>query len=53
MIQRIEITYQIADTRAKVRKKKIESFSGLLYRLARNCVIDLYRSKSKQKEQTN
>lgn len=31
-------------------KKKIESFSGLLYRLARNCVIDLYRSKSKQKE---
>lgn len=32
-------------------KKKIESFSGLLYRLARNCVIDLYRSRSKQKEQ--
>ncbi len=31
-------------------KKKIESFSGLLYRLARNCIIDLYRSKSKQKE---
>ncbi len=31
-------------------KKKIESFSGLLYRLARNCVIDLYRSRSKQKE---
>ncbi len=31
-------------------KKKIESFSGLLYRLARNCVIDLYRSNSRQKE---
>src|SRR3989344_3829133 len=31
-------------------KKKIESFSGLLYRLARNCVIDLYRFRSKQKE---
>lgn len=31
-------------------KKKIESFSGLLYKLARNCVIDLYRSKAKQKE---
>jgi RNA polymerase sigma-70 factor, ECF subfamily len=31
-------------------KKKIESFSGLLYKLARNCVIDLYRSNSRQKE---
>ena len=31
-------------------KKKIESFSGLLYRLARNCVVDLYRSRSRQKE---
>ena len=31
-------------------KKKIESFSGLLYRLARNSVIDLYRLRSKQKE---
>lgn len=31
-------------------KKKIESFSGLLYKVARNCVIDLYRSKSKNKE---
>ncbi|HSR88844.1 MAG TPA: RNA polymerase sigma factor [Candidatus Udaeobacter sp.] len=31
-------------------KKEIESFSGLLYRLARNGVIDLYRAKSKQKE---
>lgn len=30
--------------------KKIDSFSGLLYRLARNCIIDLYRSKSRQKE---
>lgn len=31
-------------------KKKIESFSGLLYRLARNSVIDLYRSRVGQKE---
>ena len=31
-------------------KKKIESFSGLLYRLARNCVIDLYRSRANQKK---
>jgi RNA polymerase sigma-70 factor, ECF subfamily len=31
-------------------KKKVESFSGLLYRLARNCVIDLYRTRSRQKE---
>ncbi|MEK7131139.1 MAG: RNA polymerase sigma factor [Patescibacteria group bacterium] len=31
-------------------KKKIESFSGLLYRLARNCVIDLYRSRASHKE---
>jgi len=31
-------------------KKKIESFSGLLYKLARNSVIDLYRSKSRQTE---
>lgn len=31
-------------------KKKIDSFSGLLYKVARNCVIDLYRSKSKNKE---
>lgn len=31
-------------------KKKIESFSGLLYRLARNCIIDLYRLKVKQKK---
>lgn len=31
-------------------KKDIESFSGLLYKLARNSVIDLYRSRSKQKE---
>lgn len=31
-------------------KKNIESFSGLLYRLARNAVIDLYRSKTKLKK---
>jgi RNA polymerase sigma-70 factor, ECF subfamily len=31
-------------------KKKIESFSGLLYKLARNSVIDLYRSKTRQTE---
>lgn len=29
---------------------KIESFSGLLYKMARNSVIDLYRSKAKQPE---
>ncbi|MCX6782320.1 MAG: sigma-70 family RNA polymerase sigma factor [Candidatus Magasanikbacteria bacterium] len=28
--------------------KEIKSFSGLLYRVARNCIIDLYRSKSYQ-----
>lgn len=28
--------------------KEILSFSGLLYRTARNCIIDLYRSKSYQ-----
>jgi RNA polymerase sigma-70 factor (ECF subfamily) len=28
--------------------KEISSFSGLLYRTARNCIIDLYRSKSYQ-----
>jgi len=26
--------------------KEIKSFSGLLYRLARNCVVDLYRAKA-------
>jgi len=29
--------------------KEVKSFSGLLYRIARNCIIDLYRSKSNQK----
>ncbi len=29
-------------------KKDIKSFSGLLYRIARNSIIDLYRSKSLQ-----
>lgn len=28
--------------------KEIKSFSGLLYRTARNCIIDLYRSRSYQ-----
>jgi len=27
-------------------KKELKSFSGLLYRVARNCIIDLYREKS-------
>jgi len=31
-------------------QKKIMSFSGLLYRLARNAVIDLYRKRSKKVE---
>lgn len=31
-------------------KKEIESFSGLLYKLARNSVIDLYRAKASQKK---
>ena len=31
-------------------KKKISSFSGLLYRLARNAIVDLYRVKAKRPE---
>ena len=31
-------------------KKEVKSFSGLLYRIARNCVIDLYRLKSGKPE---
>lgn len=31
-------------------KKEIKSFSGLLYRIARNCIIDLYRQKSVRPE---
>jgi len=31
-------------------KKEIESFSGLLYKLSRNCIVDLYRKKSSHKE---
>lgn len=31
-------------------KKDIKSFSGLLYRIARNCIIDLYRRKSAKPE---
>lgn len=30
--------------------KNIESFSGLLYKLARNSIIDLYRAKASHKE---
>lgn len=31
-------------------KKEVKSFSGLLYRIARNCIIDLYRQKSANPE---
>lgn len=31
-------------------RKEVQSFSGLLYRIARNCVIDLYRAKSIKRE---
>ncbi len=31
-------------------KKEIKSFSGLLYRIARNCVIDLYRARANKPE---
>ncbi len=31
-------------------KKEIKSFSGLLYRIARNAIIDLYRSKATKPE---
>jgi len=30
--------------------KEIKSFSGLLYRMARNCIIDLYRLKASKPE---
>lgn len=30
--------------------KEIKSFSGLLYRIARNCIIDLYRHKTAKPE---
>lgn len=29
---------------------KVESFSGLLYKMARNSIVDLYRSRAKQPE---
>jgi RNA polymerase sigma-70 factor (ECF subfamily) len=32
------------------QKKEVKSFSGLLYRIARNSIIDLYRSRSTQPE---
>ena len=32
--------------------KEVKSFSGLLYRMARNAVIDLYRAKSNSTEVT-
>ncbi len=31
-------------------KQEVKSFSGLLYRIARNCIIDLYRAKSVRPE---
>lgn len=31
-------------------KKEVKSFSGLLYRVARNCIIDLYRGKTAKPE---
>ncbi len=31
-------------------KREVESFSGLLYRIARNCIIDLYRQKASKPE---
>ncbi|HLD34520.1 MAG TPA: RNA polymerase sigma factor, partial [Patescibacteria group bacterium] len=31
-------------------KKEVKSFSGLLYRVARNCIIDLYRRKAAKPE---
>ena len=31
-------------------KKEIKSFSGLLYKIARNCIVDLYRSRSAKPE---
>lgn len=30
--------------------KEVKSFSGLLYRVARNCIIDVYRARSAQPE---
>lgn len=32
-------------------KKEVKSFSGLLYRIARNCIIDLYRRKTSKPEE--
>jgi len=32
------------------KETKVNSFSGLLYRLARNCIVDFYREKSKRSE---
>lgn len=31
-------------------EKEVKSFSGLLYKIARNCIIDLYRSKAVRHE---
>jgi RNA polymerase sigma-70 factor (ECF subfamily) len=33
--------------------KEVKSFSGILYRIARNTIIDLYRSKAAQPEVTS
>src|SRR3989338_11581242 len=32
------------------KKSAVESFSGLLYRLARNSIVDSYRAKMKKRE---
>ena len=34
------------------QQKEVHSFSGLLYRISRNAIIDLYRRKSAQPEQS-
>ena len=33
--------------------KEVNNFSGLLYRIARNCVIDLYRARANKPESLN
>ncbi len=34
-------------------ERKIENFNALIYRVARNCVVDFYRKKSKESVVTN
>jgi RNA polymerase sigma-70 factor (ECF subfamily) len=33
-----------------VEKKKVYSFSGLIYKIARNCIIDVYRKRAARQE---